>query len=268
MSLTLQRSGDKFHRYSYVSKQKNRSFDSVFCITECSNCQSFLESCETDVYLGWTRMSSSSVKGLWNVVLSGYPRSGKTMLAKRLVGDYQNFARISVDELRTMFFREAPPCRDEYALYSAIADMRDFLLRRCYSVVIDATAPDNITKDFLLTTKAKHVNRLLVIFDVDRSVLTERSIERCGDASLVLTWDKRWQNHKRDCCLFKFKSNNVQEFDDYYTRLTELLESEMHPFKPEFHSISVSFKDVRKALRHLLERHSKMTVSHSAKADE
>jgi len=45
---------------------------------------------------------STSVKGLWNIVLSGYPKSGKTMLANRLVAENQFFARIGVDELREM----------------------------------------------------------------------------------------------------------------------------------------------------------------------
>jgi len=52
---------------------------------------------------------NSAVKGLWNIVLSGYPRAGKTMLAKRLVAENQYFARVGVDELREMFFNGLTP---------------------------------------------------------------------------------------------------------------------------------------------------------------
>jgi predicted kinase len=193
--------------------------------------------------------------GPWNVVLSGYPRSGKTLLAKRLVADYCEFARVSVDELRDMLFNEAPPCRDEYILYSFISVTRDALLKRGYSVVIDSTAPDDTTRDFLLTSIVKDVNQLLVIFTVNRDTLIARSIEKCGDTSLVTAWDKRWEERRRECCLFKFKSNNMEEFEDYYDRLTELLESETHPFKPEFRPYFLPIKEIQKSFKNLLSKH-------------
>jgi len=195
-----------------------------------------------------------AVKGLWNIVLSGYPRSGKTMLAKRLIAESQYFARIGVDELREMLFNEAPPCRDEFLVYSMIADMRDSLLEKGYSVVIDSTAPDNITRQFLLTTRRKRVNCLLIMLSVDREVLVERNIEKFGDASAVVAWDKRWQKPVGDVPIFKFKSNSMEEFESYYARLKELLESEMHPFKPEFHRIPQPLKEVREALKNLLKK--------------
>jgi len=197
-----------------------------------------------------------NAKGCWNVVLSGYPRSGKTLLARRLVADYQEFARLNVDELRKTLFNESPPCRDEYLIYSLIAESRDVLLRMGYSVVIDSTAPDDTTRDFLLTTRAKRVNKLLVVFAVDRDVLMKRSIEKCGDASLVTAWDKKWQERRKECCLFKFKSNDMEEFEAYYDRLTELLESEIHPFKPEFPHALMPLKEIRKSLKDFLTQRS------------
>jgi predicted kinase len=193
-----------------------------------------------------------NVRGQWNVVLSGYPNSGKTILARRLVAEYPSFARVNVDLLREMLFNEAPPCRDEYALYSLIAEMRDALLRLGYSVVIDSTAPDNVTREFLMSARAKRVNELLVIFNVDREVLIRRNVARCGDANLVFAWDKRWEEPRKECCLFKFKSNNMEEFDDYYSLLTEVLESETHPFKPEFRPKILPLKEIRKRLKNLL----------------
>jgi predicted kinase len=193
-----------------------------------------------------------NVRGRWNIVLSGYPSSGKTILAKRLVAEYPSFARVNVDLLRDMLFNEAPPCRDEYILYSLIAEMRDALLRRGYSVVIDSTAPDNVTREFLMSARAKRVNELLVVFNVDREVLIKRNVERCGDANMVFAWDKRWEEPKKECCLFKFKSNNMQEFEDYYSLLTEVLESETHPFKPEFRPKILPLKEIRKHLKNLL----------------
>jgi len=197
---------------------------------------------------------SVAVKGLWNIVLSGYPKSGKTTLAKRLIAENQFFARIGVDELRQMIFNEFPPCRDEFLIYSMIAEMRDSLLKKGYSVVIDSTAPDNVTRQFLLETRAEHVNRLLVVLNVDRDVLIKRNIEKSGDASAVLAWDKRWEEPKGAIPIFKFKSNDMKEFDAYYARLIELLESETHPFKPEFHEV-IRLEEIRKALKNFFKRY-------------
>ncbi len=174
------------------------------------------------------------LKGSWNVVLSSYPRSGKTTLAKRLVADYPYFARLSVDELREMFFYETYPCRDEFLVYSMIAEIRDALLEKGYSVVIDSTAPDNVTRQFLLTSKVTVANALLVILNVEKEIFVERSIKKFGSKRPVAAYDKRWENPKGGIAVFKFRSNNPTEFEAYYARLKELLESEMHLFKPEF----------------------------------
>lgn len=198
---------------------------------------------------------TATVKGLWNIVLSGYPKSGKTLLAKQLIADNRDFARVGVDELRLMLFNEVPPSRDEFQLYTLITEMRDALLAKGYSVVIDSTAPDNVTREFLQTTRIKHANQLLVMFTVDRDVLIKRNIETVGNADRVLAWDKRWEDPKSECCLFKFKSNNMEEFENYYVRLKELLESEIHPFRPEFRPPLLPLRKVRTALRNFLEKH-------------
>ena len=195
---------------------------------------------------------NATVKGLWNIVLSGYPKSGKTMLANRLIAENLYFARIGVDELRDMLFNESPPCRDEFLVYSMIAEMRDDLLKKGFSVVIDSTAPDNVTREFLTVPKVKRVNRLLVVLNVGREVLIKRNIERFGDASPVFAWDKRWEEPRGSIPIFKFRSSNIKEFEAYHARLKELLESEMHPFKPEFYPVRSPLKEVRKALKNLL----------------
>jgi predicted kinase len=197
-------------------------------------------------------MDGSAVKGLWNIVLSGYPRAGKTMLAQRLVAEKRCFARVGVDELRNMLFNENYPCHDEFVVYSMIAEMRDALLRFGSSVVIDSTAPFNVTRQFLLTTQKKPVNPLLVIVSADRPVLLRRTMEKFGDSAAVLAYDKRWEGPDSGFPVFKFRSGSAEEFDAYYARLTELLESETHPFKPEFHSALLSANDIRKALKSFL----------------
>jgi predicted kinase len=204
------------------------------------------------------KMVGGAVKGLWNIVLSGYPRAGKTMLAQRLVAEKQCFARVGVDELRKMFFDENYPCHDEFVVYSMIAEMRDDLLKFGYSVVIDSTAPFNVTRQFLLSTRIKPVNPLLVVVSVDRSVLTKRTIEKFGDNATILAYDKRWEEPKGEFPVFKFRSSNAEEFDAYYARLTELLESEIHPFKPEFHHTLLSANDIRKTLKSFLSKRAQL----------
>ena len=195
-----------------------------------------------------------SVRKLWNIVLCGYPRSGKTTLARRLVADHPYFARIGVDELRAMLFNESPPCRDEFLVYSLIAEIRDILLEKGYSVVIDSTAPDNVTRQFLLTTKVKNVSRLLVALNVNREVLTQRNVQTFGNADAVFAWDKRWERPKGGIPIFKFKSNTMEEFEAYYARLKELLASEVHPFKPEFRPPLLTWKEIRETLKKFLKK--------------
>ena len=199
-------------------------------------------------------MDGTAAKGLWNVVLSGYPRAGKTKLAQRLIAEHQYFARVGVDELRHMFFDQAYPCRDEFMIYSMIAEMRDALLKLGYSVIVDSTAPFNVTRQFLLTTRIKPVNPLLVIVNVDRPVLVERTVEKYGDQNTVLAYDKRWEEPQSGFPVFKFKSSSNEEFEAYYARLSELLLSETHPYKPEFHSALFTGNGIRKALKTFLSK--------------
>lgn len=53
-----------------------------------------------------------------------------------------------MDELRDMLFNEVYPSRDEFLIYSMIGEMRDILLKKGYSIVIDSTASDNVTREF------------------------------------------------------------------------------------------------------------------------
>ncbi|MCS7095966.1 MAG: AAA family ATPase [Nitrososphaerota archaeon] len=193
-----------------------------------------------------------SVKGLWNVVLSGYPRSGKTTLAKRLVSDYPYFARVNVDDLRCMLFYETFPCRDEYLVYSLIAELRDALLQKGYSVVIDSTAPDNVTRDFLLTTRVEEASKLLVILNVDKNILVERSLQKFGSVHPIAAYEKRWENPRGNVAVFKFISNTPEEFENSYRQLKELLET--HHYRPEYHPQMPMIRDIRRALRNLLKK--------------
>ncbi|MEM2099035.1 MAG: AAA family ATPase [Candidatus Bathyarchaeia archaeon] len=194
------------------------------------------------------------IKGLWNIVLSGYPTAGKTTLAQRILTEKNQFARIGVDELRRMFFNENYPCRDEFLVYSMIAEIRDDLLKNGYSVIIDSTAPSNVTRQFLLTTNIKHVNSLLIVVSVDRPVLTKRIIQKFGDNTPILAYDRRWEKPKNNLPIFKFKSNSKEEFETYYSSLNELLESETHPYKPEFHATLLTANNIKKALKRFLHK--------------
>src|SRR5208283_1559320 len=100
---------------------------------------------------------------LWNLVLSGYPASGKTVLAKRLVSENRGFVRLSVDDLREMFFGPIEPPEDEEFVYDCLASLRDRALRNGLSVVLDTTAPTNSTREFLLKTRVENVTRLVVL---------------------------------------------------------------------------------------------------------
>jgi predicted kinase len=169
---------------------------------------------------------------LWNLVLSGYPGSGKTVLARRLVSENSSFVRLSVDDLRNMFFGPIEPKDDEF-VYSCLASLRDLVLRSGRSVVLDSTAPRNTTRQFLLNTKVEGAIRLVVLLMVEKNELEGRNRER-GILGAVEAWDKTWENPLGNMPVMKFRNNSLTEFETSYYILTDLLRSKVNPYRRRF----------------------------------
>ena len=169
----------------------------------------------------------------WNIVLSGYPGSGKTKLAQRLIAEHANFVRLSVDDLRDMYFGPGQPPKEEDFVYATIATLRDTTLESRRSVVVDSTAPRNDTREYLLRTRVRNVTQLLVLLVVGRSVLEERNRLRKMEGAME-AWDKVWENPWKNLPVMKFRNNSPTEFETSYYVLTDLLRSKVHPYKRRF----------------------------------
>jgi predicted kinase len=170
---------------------------------------------------------------LWNLVLSGYPSSGKTVLARRLVSENRSFVRLSVDDVRNMFFGPVEPPKDDEFVYECLASLRDLVLRSGRSVVLDSTAPRNTTRQFLLNTRVEGVIRLVVLLVVERNELVGRNRER-GMTGAVEAWDKTWEKPPANMPVMKFRNNSLAEFETSYYVLTDLLRSRVNPYRRRF----------------------------------
>jgi predicted kinase len=170
---------------------------------------------------------------LWNLVLSGYPGSGKTVLARRLTSENPDFVRLSVDDLRDMFFGPIEPPKEEEFVYNVLAALRDFTLRNGRSVVLDSTAPKNSTRHFLLNTRVEGVVTLVVLMLVEKNELEGRNRER-GMQGVLDAWNKTWENPSPLIPVMKFRNDSLSEFESSYYVLQELLRSEVHPYRRRF----------------------------------
>jgi predicted kinase len=170
---------------------------------------------------------------LWNLVLSGYPGSGKTVLARRLIADNPRFLRISVDDLRSMYFGSTQPTEEDEFVYTSLGALRDLALRSGRNVVLDCTAPMNSTRELLLNTRVEGVTRLLVVMMVDRAELTRRNRER-GLIGAEEAWDKSWEAPLSTMPVMKFHNDNRSSFETSYYLLSELLRSKVHPYRRRF----------------------------------
>lgn len=170
---------------------------------------------------------------LWNLVLSGYPGSGKTILARRLVSENPNFIRLSVDELRDMFFSPIEQPKEDEFIYNTLVALRDLVLRDGRSVILDCTSPKNSTRELLLKTRVQGVLSLLVLMMVERGELEGRNRERRVQG-LVEAWDRAWENPSGMMPIMKFRNNSLSEFETSYYLLNELLRSKVHPYRRRF----------------------------------
>jgi predicted kinase len=172
-------------------------------------------------------------KKLWNIVLSGFPGSGKTVLTRRLVSDNPTFVRLSVDDVRLMFYGTSEPSGNEEFVYASLASLRDLALRKGLNVILDCTTPRNSTREFLLRTKAEDVVRLLVVMIVSKEELDRRNQER-NLVGAVDAWSRAWEEPLTTMPVMKFRNDNQTSFDTSYYLLTELLRSNVSPYRRRF----------------------------------
>jgi predicted kinase len=170
---------------------------------------------------------------LWNIVLSGYPGSGKTVLARRVVSENPDFVRLNVDDLRDMFFGRIEPPEEEEFVYSTLSALRDIALRHRHSVILDSTTPKNSTRNLLLNTRVKGVIALLVVVMAEKNELIGRNRER-GMEGVVEAWDKAWENPTLMMPVMKFRNNSLAEFETSYYILNEVIRSKFNPYKRRF----------------------------------
>ena len=149
------------------------------------------------------------------------------------MSDNPNFVRINVDDLREMYFGSAKPSVDEEFVYGALCTLRDYTLSNGRSVILDCTAPTNLTRDFLLNTEIHDVIRLVVLVLVEKTELQDRNRER-GTDGLTEVWDAVWEKPSTHIPVMQFRNNSETEFETSYYVLTELLRSQVHPFKHRF----------------------------------
>jgi predicted kinase len=166
-------------------------------------------------------------------VLSGYPSSGKTVVARRLVSENSTFVRLSVDDLRSMFYGSSGPSDDEEFVYMCLASLRDLALRGGHNVILDCTAPENSTREFLLRTKVEDVVPLLVVMIVSEPELERRNRDR-HLVGAIEAWDRTWESPRSTMPVMKFHNDSRADFETSYYLLTELLRSKVSPYRKRF----------------------------------
>lgn len=161
---------------------------------------------------------------VWTILVIGPPTSGKSFLAKRLLQSVKDSVRINPDEVRLMLFNDLAPDHDEDLVYRALSSLRDLALAYGHSVIIDATAPRFMTREYFLTSthKSRH---LIVVMDVDRKILEERA-KKAGKLVPLRGFDEVWQEPHHSLPLFKFKNDNKEQFETSFYILMEYINHE------------------------------------------
>jgi len=161
---------------------------------------------------------------VWTILVIGPPTSGKSSLARRLLVSVKDSVRINPDEVRLMLFNDLAPKHDEDLVYKALSGLRDNSLAYGHSVIIDATAPRHLTREYLLSgsNRSRH---LIVVMDVDRSILEQRA-RRADKLVYLRAFEEVWQEPHHTLPLFKFRNDNMEQFETSFYLLMEYINHE------------------------------------------
>jgi predicted kinase len=132
-----------------------------------------------------------------------------------------------------MFYGVSQPSADEEFVYTCLASLRDLALRRGLNVILDCTAPGNSTREFLLRTKVEDVVPLLVVMVVSKAELERRNRDR-NLVGAIEAWDKMWESSPSTMPVMKFHNDSRADFETSYYVLTELLRSNISPYRKRF----------------------------------
>jgi len=149
------------------------------------------------------------------------------------VSENPRFVRVSVDDVRSMFYGTPKPTEDDEFVYNCLASLRDFALRRGHNVILDSTAPQNSTREFLLRTGVEDVLGLLVVMIVSKTELDRRNQERKLIGARE-AWDQTWEEPSKRMPVMKFRNENQVSFETSYYVLAELLKTDISPYRKRF----------------------------------
>jgi len=175
------------------------------------------------------------------VVLTGYPHSGKTTVAKFLVK--HGFVRLELDEVRRELFGKGFPHisnEEEREARLWFHYKKIDLLSRGKSVVLDTCSTTNTDRleNLLLPEslpKKLKVKKYLICISVSRSILEKRNLEdKARDRKLFRKVfrdiDKHWDNPRTykdwqsNAEILFYKNNNLKDLE----KIKRSLEKDLH----------------------------------------
>ena len=161
---------------------------------------------------------------LWTILVIGPPTSGKSFLSRRLLETVKDSVRINPDEVRLMLFNDLAPAHDEDLVYKVLSSLRDLALGYGHSVIIDSTAPRNLTREYFLSgnNRSRH---LIVVMDVDKKILEERARKQ-DKIRPLRAFETVWQEPHHSLPLFKFKNDNKEQFETSFYLLMDYINHE------------------------------------------
>ena len=164
------------------------------------------------------------------VVLTGYPTSGKSTIA-RYMQDELGFCKIGTDDIGEMLYGKSFPgvLQDEQGeLKESIMrygsyHLKMLLISEGFDTVLDVTAPTNDIRRQWLDTK--HVNgefpaeKYLMTLRVDKEELLRRPFPE-----IVPFWDKHWEEPEENPVgyeLLLYRNNTPQDREVIYADLKQ-----------------------------------------------
>jgi predicted kinase len=168
------------------------------------------------------------------VVLTGYPRSGKSTVRDHLV-DTCGFSYVSSDEIcKGVASGLDFAAYHDHPLYQEMEDVVFFQmnlqklrsLHEGNNTVVDCTAMNHTVRSFLLNTKTSlgntPANKSLVWLQADRDILRARSIQAGREVDTMPHWDEHWEDPvpSEEYRLLTYTNNTSEDLERMLQDLT------------------------------------------------